>query len=439
MDCKEEEVDFADPEEDRSRSPSRARLVAASSTSSGTTGVPASGGEREDDWSRSPRGKRGRLVAAASTSSGTTGVPASGGEREDYRSRPPRGKQVSLVAATSTSSNTTVVPASGGERNVAAPRASQWRTASGGQAVAPELDDGALEPQNLEQLLSRPLPLHLVGESFEPCLGLGAEYKPAVYGCVKWGQPMSLGDRFVYYFFEQWKGYRKEVRLAFDEVDDLSHLPKLFHREGNVVRWSTSNWKRHAGGGLLTTNPHSMVYDDVDGLLGYHQGEARAWQTEPECWRRLSVPASREELGGSHQQLKAASGADDEVIFPREYVSAGCDPDLTNAISTVAVYDVKFRDSICWRDVKGFTLSEVFCFYADDFSYKTLYDIWRQGALIIRCREKRGTKAGGSSRSRDLGSSSSSQWRSSWNSSHWRSSWEDASMCNDWTSESAGQ
>ena len=89
-------------------------------------------------------------------------------------------------------------------------------------------------------------------------------------------------------------------------------------------------------------------------------------------------------------------------------MSVGCDPDLTNAISTVAVYDVKLPDSICWRDVKGVTLSEVFYFYEDDFSYKTLYDIWLQGALLIRCRDKRGSSGG-----RRGSGSTSSQWRSS--------------------------
>ena len=74
-------------------------------------------------------------------------------------------------------------------------------------------------------------------------------------------------------------------------------------------------------------------------------------------------------------------------------------PDLNNAVSTLVVRalpggGVEHRPKYYARSVRVITLAEVFNHYKDEAEFSSIYDVWLEGAVVIRNAPKRGQKRG---------------------------------------------
>ena len=72
-------------------------------------------------------------------------------------------------------------------------------------------------------------------------------------------------------------------------------------------------------------------------------------------------------------------------------------PDLNNAVSTLVVRalpggGVEHRPKYYARSVRVITLAEVFNHYKDEAEFSSIYDVWLEGAVVIRNAPKRGQR-----------------------------------------------
>ena len=70
-------------------------------------------------------------------------------------------------------------------------------------------------------------------------------------------------------------------------------------------------------------------------------------------------------------------------------------PDLNNAVSTLVVRalpggGVEHRPKYYARSVRVITLAEVFNHYKNEAEFSSIYDVWLEGAVVIRNAPKRG-------------------------------------------------
>ena len=89
------------------------------------------------------------------------------------------------------------------------------------------------------------------------------------------------------------------------------------------------------------------------------------------------------------------SSADDSRV--RGFCNHG--PDFNNAVSTLVVRalpggGVEHRPKYYARSVRVITLAEVFNHYKDEAEFSSIYDVWLEGAVVIRNAPKRGQKRG---------------------------------------------
>ena len=147
--------------------------------------------------------------------------------------------------------------------------------------------------------------------------------------------------------------------------------------------------------------------------MKFYVGEVRSWPTShQDRWRGMDALSTDlaywttvTTLGHSFRATKvaatvnerqAAGGASHDPTFsaPHQLWRAeGCDPDLDNAISTLAVWD-KDKTHICVREHHGVTISEVFEYFCETLDYRTLLDEWLKGTILIRGKPPRGTNGG---------------------------------------------
>ena len=85
------------------------------------------------------------------------------------------------------------------------------------------------------------------------------------------------------------------------------------------------------------------------------------------------------------------SSADDSRV--RGFCNHG--PDFNNAVSTLVVRalpggGVEHRPKYYARSVRVITLAEVFNHYKDEAEFSSIYDVWLEGAVVIRNAPKRG-------------------------------------------------
>ena len=79
-------------------------------------------------------------------------------------------------------------------------------------------------------------------------------------------------------------------------------------------------------------------------------------------------------------------------------------PDLSNAVSTLVVRALpggsNHRPKYWARSVRVITLPEVYNHYKEEATFETIYDVWLEGAVVIRKTPKRGNRAGDRGRRR---------------------------------------
>ena len=81
-------------------------------------------------------------------------------------------------------------------------------------------------------------------------------------------------------------------------------------------------------------------------------------------------------------------------------------PDLSNAVSTLVVRALageafaEIRPKYWARSVRVITLPEVYNHYKEEATFETIYDVWLEGAVVIRKTPKRGNRAGDRGRRR---------------------------------------
>ena len=121
----------------------------------------------------------------------------------------------------------------------------------------------------------------------------------------------------------------------------------------NTCSWQSGwEWKCH----VVRRSWEDRVYEQIKGKLRYHAGEVRTW---PPCVEDTWVPAGSNDVveflrdPSSPTQTSCPANAKQnlyERIFSRRdaFYARSCNPDLENAISTLAVWD-KNKAQVCVR------------------------------------------------------------------------------------------
>jgi hypothetical protein len=189
--------------------------------------------------------------------------------------------------------------------------------------------------------------------------------------------------------------------------------------ERSLRRADTSNWK---SGDKSTL--HQLQRAEIEAIMKSHEGEARLWQTEPECWVPLvdeGILASglagmgQDQAGTYVRRTSAARGAEfslmarptfwgklRDVVDFGPYLTASPQPEggpnLDDAVSTLVVRAFpSSREGApeYWlRKVWVITLAEVLNNFKDDEAFDAIYKAWCEGPVVIRARPTRGVAAG---------------------------------------------
>ena len=189
--------------------------------------------------------------------------------------------------------------------------------------------------------------------------------------------------------------------------------------ERSLRRAETTNWKR----GDSSTR-HQLKKAEIEAIMKSHEGEARLWQTEPECWVPLvdeGILASglagmgQDQAGTYVRRTSAARGAEfslmarptfwgklRDVVDFGPYLTASPQPEggpnLDDAVSTLVVRAFpSSREGApeYWlRKVWVITLAEVLNNFKDDEAFEIIYQAWAEGPVVIRARPPRGVAAG---------------------------------------------
>ena len=190
--------------------------------------------------------------------------------------------------------------------------------------------------------------------------------------------------------------------------------------DDDMDRLETSNYTtQFTIGSLEVQLPwEGQVQAQIKQKLKHHAGELRSWPTSHhDTWRRMRIGAHHQPtsatvghgftgtwIGATIAERVAASGAHwdsawDPIFSAQHQLGKedGCEPNLDNAISTLAVWD-KDGQHICLRAQHGVTLAEVFDEFGTHENYRTLLDEWLKGSLLIRRKPPRGLRGSGSGR-----------------------------------------
>jgi len=197
--------------------------------------------------------------------------------------------------------------------------------------------------------------------------------------------------------------------------------------ELDMDRPNTCNYsqKTKLGAHQLKASWESRVQLQLKGKMTQYAGEVRSWPTSrPDKWRLMSVADDhlrstrvgqffRGTLIGATIQERvaervAAGGAQQDPIFsnplePGWMAYNNCWPDLDNAISTLAVWDTRQEKinfgtrTVCLREQYGVTLAELFSEFGSTQTYRTIYEEWQKGKLLVRAKPTRGVRGGGTS------------------------------------------
>lgn len=154
--------------------------------------------------------------------------------------------------------------------------------------------------------------------------------------------------------------------------------------------------------------------DAIVRVMKHHHGEVRSWPTRSlDTWRHILFELYynsqiAEAVGQSYQatdihttitaRLSAADSGCAVDYFSADHLKIdGCEPDLNQGISTLAVYD-QHPGRICVRQNFGVTLPEVFHHFGATQNYATLLHEWSRGRVLMRARPTRGGRGGPSSK-----------------------------------------
>ena len=202
-------------------------------------------------------------------------------------------------------------------------------------------------------------------------------------------------------------GQHKNALASFRKAAGGAHEPMCLPRQpAQWTRPSTNNWKPPfvKVGKDAVANSRTLGEDQISGLLIKHCNEVRTWTLGPDHWvaqrPRESFYETRAYYGALLEQTWIAptieerrqSGRAD--VFSEHYTTDGiCHPDLDNAISTIAVWDMD-GSGVCTRSVPGITLAAVFNHYKDERGFDQIYKAWREGRVLQRAMKTRGTASG---------------------------------------------
>ena len=243
------------------------------------------------------------------------------------------------------------------------------------------------------------------------------------------GRMVPGRDKFAEWFFYRSKNAEERVnnRIRAIGVSILTAYPLCDLEENDLNRPTTNNWSAsiQLSTGVFQLPREGLIQAQIKSTMKLHAGEVRSWPARArDVWRYLE-PYSHCDyntcgprcigktcgptvttVGGDSPSTKIAPTTWDR-IFAARWVEAdpvfsaqdqlvkegGCQPNLENAISRLAVWD-EDGHRICVREQYGVTLAEVFDRFGDTQTYRTLLDEWSSGMLLIHAKPPRGTSAG---------------------------------------------
>ena len=209
----------------------------------------------------------------------------------------------------------------------------------------------------------------------------------------------------------------KEHKKKWKESDPS--ISSMSMSERSLRRADTSNWK---SGDKSTL--HQLQRGEIEAIMKSHEGEARLWQTEPECWVPLvdegilasGLAGMGQDQAGTHiRRTSLCRGGEfgllarptfwgklRDVVDFGPYLTASPQPEggpnLDDAVSTLVVRAFpSSREGApeYWlRKVWVITLAEVLNNFKDDEAFDAIYQAWCEGPVVIRARPPRGVAAG---------------------------------------------
>jgi hypothetical protein len=214
----------------------------------------------------------------------------------------------------------------------------------------------------------------------------------------------------------------EEIFMMGDDRDRqvIEQLAEWFFLKSQSAEQSVLNRCVWLGGPsgfpLVAESVEARAHMQINDFMKIHQGEVRSWPTSrhdkwrvmrfgPHCVELRTITAGQfcrsTKIDITIQERMIAYGAKKDLIFssPRQLGRAiDCEPDVNNAISTLAVWDLD-DEQVCLREHWGVTLAEVFDELGSTHTlwqtYLPLYNEWLKGKLLIRARPQLGTSTGG--------------------------------------------